>query len=117
MAYLASEDPAASRVPPATKAPKASAAFPAWSASTAYERGAYLRRISDILRERADRLAEVTVRESGKPLAQAKGEWQVAADLFERGLCLPSGSGMSDADVTRTVEAVVATPGASAGTR
>ena len=41
----------------------------------------------------------------------------VAADLFERGLCLPSGSGMSDADVTRTVEAVVATPGASAGTR
>jgi succinate-semialdehyde dehydrogenase len=61
----------------------ASAAFPAWSTSTAYERGAYLRRISDILRERADRLAEVTVRESGKPLAQAKGEWQVAADLFE----------------------------------
>jgi succinate-semialdehyde dehydrogenase len=61
----------------------ASAAFPAWSAATAYERGAYLRRISDILRERADALAEVTVRESGKPLAQAKGEWQVAADLFE----------------------------------
>ena len=61
----------------------ASAAFPAWSAATAYERGAYLRRISDILRERADALARVTVRESGKPLAQAKGEWQVAADLFE----------------------------------
>lgn len=58
-------------------------AFPAWSASTAYERGSYLRRISDLIRERIDRLAEVTVRESGKPLAQAKGEWQVAADLFE----------------------------------
>jgi acyl-CoA reductase-like NAD-dependent aldehyde dehydrogenase len=61
----------------------ASDALPAWSAATPYERGAYLRRISDILRERADVLAETTVRESGKPLAQAKGEWQVAADLFE----------------------------------
>jgi succinate-semialdehyde dehydrogenase len=58
-------------------------ALPSWSTSTAYERASYLRRISDLIRERADRLAEVTVRESGKPLAQAKGEWQVAADLFE----------------------------------
>jgi succinate-semialdehyde dehydrogenase len=61
----------------------AESAFPAWSTATAYERGTYLRRISDLIRERVDRLAEVTVRESGKPLAQAKGEWQVAADLFE----------------------------------
>jgi succinate-semialdehyde dehydrogenase len=61
----------------------AARAFPAWSAATAYERGSYLRRISDLLRERADRLAEVTVRESGKPIAQSKAEWQVAADLFE----------------------------------
>jgi succinate-semialdehyde dehydrogenase len=61
----------------------AAAAFASWSTSTAYERAAYLRRISDLIRDRADRLAEVTVRESGKPVAQAKGEWQVAADLFE----------------------------------
>lgn len=61
----------------------ASDAFVSWSSSTAYERGAYLRRISDVIRDRAEALAEVTVRESGKPLAQAKGEWQVAADLFE----------------------------------
>jgi acyl-CoA reductase-like NAD-dependent aldehyde dehydrogenase len=58
-------------------------AFPSWSAATPYERGSYLRRISDLIRERASRLAEVTVRESGKPLAQSKAEWQVAADLFE----------------------------------
>ncbi len=58
-------------------------AFASWSGKTAYERGSYLRRISDLVRERTDRLAETTVRESGKPLAQAKGEWQVAADLFE----------------------------------
>jgi len=61
----------------------AASAFPGWSTATAYERGSSLRRISDLIRERVDRIAEVTVRESGKPLAQAKGEWQVAADLFE----------------------------------
>src|SRR5262245_19000098 len=61
----------------------ANGAFPSWSAATAYERGALLRRISDVIRERTDSLAEVTVRESGKPLPQAKAEWQVAADLFE----------------------------------
>ena len=33
-----------------------------------------------------------------------------AATLFDRGLCLPSGSGMSDADIERTVDAVLATP-------
>jgi acyl-CoA reductase-like NAD-dependent aldehyde dehydrogenase len=58
-------------------------ALPAWSKATPYERGAYLRKIADLVRERAASLAEVTVRESGKPLAQAKGEWLVAADLFE----------------------------------
>jgi len=32
----------------------------------------------------------------------------VASDLFERGLCLPSGSSMSDADVTRVAAELVA---------
>jgi acyl-CoA reductase-like NAD-dependent aldehyde dehydrogenase len=58
-------------------------AFPAWSRATAYERGAYLRQIADLIRARHASLAEVTVKESGKPIAQARGEWQVAADLFE----------------------------------
>jgi len=61
----------------------AETAFGAWSTSTPYERGRYLRDTSDHIRERVDRLAEVTVRESGKPSAQAKGEWHAAADLFE----------------------------------
>jgi len=34
----------------------------------------------------------------------------VAADLFDRGLCLPSGTQMTDADVTRVVEGLLATP-------
>jgi acyl-CoA reductase-like NAD-dependent aldehyde dehydrogenase len=61
----------------------AARAFPSWSSATPYERGGYLRAVADLIRSRADALAEVTVRESGKPLAQSKGEWLVAADLFE----------------------------------
>jgi succinate-semialdehyde dehydrogenase / glutarate-semialdehyde dehydrogenase len=58
-------------------------ALQSWSSATAYERGGYLRAVADLIRSRADALAEVTVRESGKPLAQSRGEWLVAADLFE----------------------------------
>lgn len=58
-------------------------AFPAWAARTPWERGAILLRAAGLMRERARDLAVTTVRESGKPIAQAKGEWFVAADLFE----------------------------------
>jgi acyl-CoA reductase-like NAD-dependent aldehyde dehydrogenase len=58
-------------------------AFCAWARQTAYERGAILKRTADRVRELADCLARTTVLESGKPFAQARGEWLVAADLFE----------------------------------
>ncbi len=58
-------------------------AFPAWSARTAYDRGALLKAAADRIRERVEELAPLSVRESGKPLAEAAGEWKVAADLFE----------------------------------
>jgi len=61
----------------------AARAFPAWSQKTAYERAAFLKKAADLIRERSAELARTTVAESGKPLAQAKGEWGVAADLFE----------------------------------
>jgi succinate-semialdehyde dehydrogenase / glutarate-semialdehyde dehydrogenase len=61
----------------------ATRAFAAWAARTPYERGAILKRAGDLIRERADALAHTTVLESGKPLAQARGEWLVSADLFE----------------------------------
>lgn len=61
----------------------AACAFPSWSQKTAYERAAFLKRAADLMRERSAELAQTTVLESGKPLAQAKGEWAVAADLFE----------------------------------
>jgi succinate-semialdehyde dehydrogenase len=59
------------------------AALPAWSGKTAYERGAVLKKSAELMRERARDLARTTVLESGKPMVQAKGEWGVAADLFE----------------------------------
>jgi len=61
----------------------AARAFPSWSRKTAYERASLLEKASNMIRERSAELARTTVMESGKPLAQAKGEWGVAADLFE----------------------------------
>jgi succinate-semialdehyde dehydrogenase len=61
----------------------AASAFPSWSQKTAYDRAALLEKASNVIRERSAELAQTTVLESGKPLAQAKGEWGVAADLFE----------------------------------
>ncbi|HVD76485.1 MAG TPA: aldehyde dehydrogenase family protein, partial [Vicinamibacteria bacterium] len=61
----------------------AARAFPAWRASTAYERAAILKRAADIMRARLDELARTSVQECGKPSAQAKAEWAVVADLFE----------------------------------
>ncbi len=58
-------------------------AFPAWRAMTSYERGAILANAARAMRERAPLLAELTVREAGKPLREATGEWTVAADLFD----------------------------------
>jgi succinate-semialdehyde dehydrogenase len=61
----------------------ATRAFPAWSRRTPYERGAILQKAAAQMRELADDLARTTVLESGKPFAQARGEWVVAADLFD----------------------------------
>ncbi len=61
----------------------AARAFPDWSSRTAYERAGILRKAADLMRERAGELAKTTVQECGKPMAQAKGEWVIAADLFE----------------------------------
>jgi succinate-semialdehyde dehydrogenase len=61
----------------------AARAFPAWSTRTAYDRAAILQRAAATMRAEAEDLARTTVLESGKPLPQARGEWLVAADLFE----------------------------------
>lgn len=59
------------------------AAFPAWRRVSAFDRGGILRRAAEILRERADHIAEVLTREQGKSIAEAEGELSHAIELFD----------------------------------
>lgn len=60
----------------------AAEAFPAWSRRTAYERGAILERAGELIRERVEVYARRTSEESGKPIAQARGEWAGAPNYL-----------------------------------
>jgi len=60
----------------------AAAAFPAWSRRTAYERGAILERAAALIGERVELYAQRTSEESGKPLAQSRGEWAGAPNYL-----------------------------------
>jgi acyl-CoA reductase-like NAD-dependent aldehyde dehydrogenase len=61
----------------------AQSAFKAWSKATPYVRATILKKAAQLMRDRVEALATDMVRESGKPLAEARVEWQVAANLFE----------------------------------
>lgn len=52
----------------------AQAAFPIWASLDVDERAKILRRVADLIIEKADELATILTIEQGKPLAQAKGE-------------------------------------------
>ncbi len=58
-------------------------AFPAWSALSFAERRERLARFAQALRQAADEIAPVLVREQGKPLAMARGEVMFAAHHLE----------------------------------
>lgn len=61
----------------------AEAARPAWSAKTARERSAILRRWFDLITEHTDDLGRILSIEQGKPLAEAKGEIAYGGAYFE----------------------------------
>ena len=61
----------------------AQSAFKTWSKTNVYQRSAILKKAADIIRSNIDAYAKDTVLESGKPIAEAKGEWIVSANLFE----------------------------------
>jgi succinate-semialdehyde dehydrogenase / glutarate-semialdehyde dehydrogenase len=61
----------------------AHAAQPGWAAMTAYQRGAILRRVAELIVERKEELARILTQEGGKPLGESRGEWQACADLFD----------------------------------
>lgn len=61
----------------------ADAAHRGWSrGSTVAERAALIRRVGELHLERRDNLAEIIVREMGKPLDQALGEVDFSADIY-----------------------------------
>jgi succinate-semialdehyde dehydrogenase/glutarate-semialdehyde dehydrogenase len=76
-------------IPAATEADQdaalaaAARSFPLWAATPAWERAAILRRAADHLRAHAEALARVMSTETGKPLAEARGEVNASADQFE----------------------------------
>ncbi len=61
----------------------AHAAFPEWSARTAKDRAAALRRWYELMLDNADDLAMLMTAEQGKPLAEARGEILYAASFIE----------------------------------
>ncbi len=58
-------------------------ALPAWRRRTAKERARVLRRLADLMADRADDLAALLVLEQGKPLAEAHAEIAYAASFYE----------------------------------
>lgn len=61
----------------------AATAFPEWSAKTAAERSAVLRRWYELLLEHQDDLAQLMTAEQGKPLAESRGEVAYGASFLE----------------------------------
>lgn len=54
-----------------------------WSRTNAFDRAVILKKASALMHERLNEFAKMTVMESGKPLAEAIGEWRVSANFFE----------------------------------
>ncbi|HEY9058045.1 MAG TPA: NAD-dependent succinate-semialdehyde dehydrogenase [Aurantimonas sp.] len=61
----------------------AQAGFSVWRRTGTWERAKLIRKASDLIRERAEEIATLMSLETGKPLAEAKGEVNAAADQFE----------------------------------
>ncbi len=61
----------------------ASAALPAWSAKTAKERAAVLRRWYELILGESEALAQLMTAEQGKPLAESRGEVAYGASFVE----------------------------------
>ncbi len=58
-------------------------AFADWKKATPYIRAEVLKKTAIYIRENAETFAKATTLETGKPMLESRGEWQVAANLFE----------------------------------
>ena len=61
----------------------AATGFTTWREAPAWNRAKILRKASDLIRERVENIALIMSTETGKPLAEARGETNAAADQFE----------------------------------
>jgi len=61
----------------------AEAGFAEWRQTGTWERAAKIRKVAELIRERLDTIATIMSIETGKPLAESKGETNGAADQFE----------------------------------
>ncbi|WP_436794599.1 NAD-dependent succinate-semialdehyde dehydrogenase [Actinospongicola halichondriae] len=66
----------------ATSVDRAAAAFSSWSTTAPRARAELLHRAFQAVRSRRDDLAETIVRENGKPIAEARGEVDYAAEFL-----------------------------------
>jgi succinate-semialdehyde dehydrogenase/glutarate-semialdehyde dehydrogenase len=57
--------------------------FEVWRRVSAYERSKLMRKVADLVRERADDIARVMVLEQGKPFAEAKMETLISPDILD----------------------------------
>jgi succinate-semialdehyde dehydrogenase / glutarate-semialdehyde dehydrogenase len=57
--------------------------FATWRDVPAWERAKIMRRAADLIRERIEAIARTMSAETGKPLAESRGETNAAADQFE----------------------------------
>jgi succinate-semialdehyde dehydrogenase/glutarate-semialdehyde dehydrogenase len=57
--------------------------FKQWRAVSPFDRAKVMRKAADLMRERADAIATLMVREQGKPLMEAKLETLAAADIID----------------------------------
>lgn len=61
----------------------ASAAFKGWKNTTPYFRAEILKKVANYIRTNVETFAKETSLETGKPMLESRGEWQVSANLFE----------------------------------
>ena len=54
-----------------------------WKKTSPWERSKIIKKTADLIKERVDEIANVMTLETGKPLAESKGETMAAADQFE----------------------------------
>ena len=57
--------------------------FQLWKRTSPWERSKIIKKIADLIRERADDIAKTMTLETGKPLVEAKGETMGSAEQFD----------------------------------